>query len=180
MSIVHRRQPVRLVVTRVLVVADPDERGFKQADDRRQNLFARHSFALQVTLHPAPDCRKGSGEGDYPFVLILVASRTPVVVVAILFPIALVAPRGLDMSIANRANPDVPPSRRDRQPLYSREGFHIAHGRFIGSQIDEIARFPHATDSRPTIGIVAEAGLFGGVRGERREERVRPARPVSR
>ena len=51
--VMDRRQPEMAVIFCVSLVADADQRLFKERNDRRQHLLLRHARKSQVPLHPA-------------------------------------------------------------------------------------------------------------------------------
>src|SRR5690606_26148139 len=103
------------VVTRILLVADADERDLQQLDDGRQDLLARKARSRHVSLHLGADAGEGTGEGLHAVELRLVAHRPPARMVAILLAAALVAPGRLQMAVRIRTDPHVAVGRRNGQ-----------------------------------------------------------------
>ena len=60
----HRREPERLVVGGVPVVADPDERLVEQPDDEGEDLLPTEAAAVEVGVEPSPEL--GQGGADEP------------------------------------------------------------------------------------------------------------------
>ncbi len=113
--VVHRRQPERMVVAGVLLVADANQRRLQQLDRGREHLLARQAALAQMTGDGATNLGQRFRERDDAFVFVLVLSLAPPRVVAILLAAAGVAAGGLQVSVRRRADPDVFPRRRNRQ-----------------------------------------------------------------
>jgi hypothetical protein len=70
----QRREPERAVLTRIALVADPDERRREQPDDRGQHLGARHAGQRNVAPRAGADARQRRAEcASRPY---LASSRT--------------------------------------------------------------------------------------------------------
>ena len=114
-AVAQRGQAEALVVARVLLVADADQRGLEQAHDGRQHLLARQAAAAQVGVDARADRRQRAAEREHAVELVRVAHARASAVVAVLLAAAGVAPGRLQVALARRADPDVGPGRRDRQ-----------------------------------------------------------------
>ena len=113
----HGRQSIRLVRTRIFGIANAYQRLFKKADHGCQNLLSGQSFADHVRRHTLSQRRKGGGELHDVFVFRLVAKLAPFRMIAILLATAGVEAGGLDMPIADRADPDLFIRRRNADGL---------------------------------------------------------------
>ena len=114
-AVAQRRQPEALVRFRVFGVADADQRHFHQADDRRQNLFARQAAALQIGLDAGADQRQDAGEGQQLGVFRLVAHLAPARMIAVLLAPLRVAAGRLQMAVRVRGR-STPRSRPAGSP----------------------------------------------------------------
>jgi len=98
-----RREPVRLVGSRILVVADADERLLEQANDRRDHVLAAQLGPAQVGLHALPHADRRPPEREELAELRLVAVLAPLRVIAILLPPTGVAAGRLDVAVRARS-----------------------------------------------------------------------------
>ena len=137
MRVPQRRQAERLVLPRVFVVADPDERLLEQLDDRGQDLVLRQSGTPQVGVGAAAHARQRLREADQAVVLRLVADLAPPRVIAILLAAARVAAGGLKMAARVGRDPDVLPCRRNHQRPDAVQLGLVAQHAASGSQIGE-------------------------------------------
>jgi hypothetical protein len=115
MPVPQRRQAERTVLLRVFLVADADHRRLEQSHDGGHDLAPGEPAPRQVAIDLSSQSRQAAGELDRALVLVLVAHLPPVGVVAVLEPPARVAPRGLDVPVGARADPDVLPGRGYRE-----------------------------------------------------------------
>src|SRR6185503_7429724 len=107
--VAHRGQPERVVLPRILLVADANETALEQLHERRQYLLARQTRPRQVGACPPPEDRQGTRERLHAIELRLVTCRAPVGVIAVLLaPLRVTAGR---LKVAPRicTNPDVGP-----------------------------------------------------------------------
>src|SRR5205807_4821419 len=133
---------------RVLLVADPRERGLQQPDHRGEDLLARQPGEAQVVLDPLADPREGGGEGEQAVVFRLVARLAPARVVAVLLA-ALRVPAGrLEMPARTGADPDVRPGGRDGERLDTVNLLRVAHRPALVIDVAETGRGPPAPDAR--------------------------------
>lgn len=89
------REPERTVQFLVRVVPDPDVRVLYEFYDKRDHLFVRKPFSVQVFLDLLPDGRKCFGKAAQAVKLRLVADLIPIRMVAVLLASALVDARNL-------------------------------------------------------------------------------------
>src|SRR5262249_14428548 len=108
----HRRQAVRVVVARVLFVADANERLLEQPDDRGEDFRARKARSPQVGVGTTTNPGKRAAEVDEAAVLARVADLAPLRVIAVLLAAARVAAGRLEMTARLGTDPDVLPRRR--------------------------------------------------------------------
>ena len=117
-AVAQRRQAERAVGAGVFVVADPDQGGVEQPDERRQHRLAPRRGSdrrRQVGLDALPDPRQRRAELEHALELAGIARQPPVGVVAVLLAAARVAPGRLQVAVRSRADPDLLVGRRDRQ-----------------------------------------------------------------
>ncbi|VWC30193.1 hypothetical protein BPS26883_06363 [Burkholderia pseudomultivorans] len=126
MPLAQRRQPVRLVLARVFRVADARERRVEQPDDRRDDLLARHAGPREVARDAGADTRQRERERGHSRILVRVARRSPLRVIAVLLAPARVAAGRLQMAARVRADPDVGVRGRNRERVDSRDLVRIA------------------------------------------------------
>ena len=114
MALAHRREPVGVVLLRVVLRADPEEAAVEQPDGAGEHLARAASRpARGPCATRARSCGSAARELDHRVELLGVAPLAPAVVVAV-----LLAPGGVDagrLDVAHRvgADPDVLPGRRD-------------------------------------------------------------------
>jgi hypothetical protein len=112
----HRREPVRRVLDRVLLGADPEEAALEQPHGGGQDAPAVELRAVpEVPLDLPAQPRERLREADHVAELLQVAPLAPVVVVAVLLAPGGVRPRRLEVAAGVRADPDVLPRGRDRE-----------------------------------------------------------------
>ena len=78
-------------------------------------LLRGKAALFQVFVHPPANFRQSFAENDHAVVFVFIARLPPPLVVAILFPPARIAARGLDVAIGRRANPDIRVGGRNRR-----------------------------------------------------------------
>ena len=114
-AVAQRRQAERLVVARVLVVADADQRLLEELHHGRHDLRARQAGRRDVGVGPAAQRRQRRGEIEDAVVLRFVADLAPARVIAMLLAAARVAAGGLQVAARIRDR-----SRRPATPAESR------------------------------------------------------------
>src|SRR5688572_29975509 len=107
MTIPHRREPERLVLPGVLVVADADEGCLQQANDGGDDLFPGEAVLAQILIDALANARQRAPERDHVLVFRLVADLPPFGVIAVLLATARIAAGGLDVAVRRGADPDV-------------------------------------------------------------------------
>ena len=95
----HGGQPVRLVFTCILRVADANERGLHEADEGGEHLGTGQALQRKVMLHPLPDDRQCIAEVQHVLELGFIADLMPPRMIAALLAPAHVAPGGLQMAV---------------------------------------------------------------------------------
>src|SRR5581483_2168428 len=161
MTVAQRGQAERAVGLGILAVADPDMRGLEQPHDRGQHLLARQAGPPQIAIDRAPDARQGLGEGDQALELVAVAHRAPGRMVAVLLAAALIAPGRQQMGLRIRADPDLLPGRRHREPADALELLGIADASAGRADILERLAAPPAPDARRIVEQIAQPGRAG-------------------
>jgi len=154
------RQAVRVVLSRVLLVADARAARFQETHERGEDLLARQAPAPQVRAHPPPDGRQRPGEGGETVELRRVAQLAPARVVAVLLAPPRVAARGLDVAARVGGDPDLAPGGRDGQRADARQRARIAKGRAARVAVGEGAAAAEAGDAGVRIARVVQ--LRGG------------------
>src|SRR5688572_13237451 len=163
MFVPHRRQPERLVLSRVLLVADPNEAALEQLHQRCQYLLARQSRPRQVGPRPASEDRQRLCERLHAIELGLVARGTPVRVIAVLLPLLRVATRRLEVAPWIGTDPHVRPRRRDRERTNAREDLLSPNHLPVRANVAESGARLEAPDTWPLIGDIAQPGQRGGL-----------------
>ena len=149
-AIAQRRQPERLVLARVLLVADAHVSGVEEANDRRQHrVAARHRAHRRGEIggDALPDARQRRAELEHALELVGVLGAAPVGVIAVLLAPARVASRRLDVAVRAHADPDVLVRRRDREGADALQLGRLAHPLAIGADVGEVVADADATDA---------------------------------
>src|SRR5262249_5443149 len=169
----HRRQAVRVVVARVLFVADANERLLEQPDDRGEDFRARKARSPQVGVGTTTNPGKRAAEVDEAAVLARVADLAPLRVIAVLLAAARVAAGRLEMTARVGPEPDGLPRRRDHQRA---DTVQIAppHGLPARGDIPKRALPAEPADAGLLVCGVDQTGLSG--RRRRRRDRGRHGR----
>src|SRR5262245_25334921 len=171
MTITQGGQPVGVIRSSVLLVADPQERDFQQPHDRGQHLRAWQTGTSQVRIEASLQSRQGMGKGDHAVVLGLIADRSPAAVIAVLFTAAGIAAGRLKMAVGTRTDPDVAPGWRQYEGTNARKCLLIADGSAVGADVAEAAAGTHAVDTGRMVADIAEMRRLGGDQGCRRRLR---------
>src|SRR5205085_8161808 len=136
------------VVVCVLLAADPEHPDVEQAHGAGQNLLKAHLIALQIGGHPATKLRKQSGEEQHALELLTVPVLAPARVVQVLLATGRIYSGRLEMAARVRADPDVPPRRRDRQVAQALEGLRLAQPPPVLAHVYEAASAPDPPEAR--------------------------------
>src|SRR5687768_10130806 len=123
--VAQRRQAEGVVVLRVLVVADADERHLHEFDHRGEDLLARQAGELEVPGALAAYVRPALGRVDPPPLLRAVAPLAPLLVVAVVVPPAVVAPGGRGAAAVAGGGAGVGVRRRDGRYAGAVEGLSV-------------------------------------------------------
>ena len=155
--LLDRGKPVTAVVVGVLLAADPEEPEVEQPEGRAQGPFTRHAREREVIGDDGASTRQAGGELQHPFELRLVTSLAPCRVVEVLPSTSVVGTGRLEVTVGERADPDVPPRRWNRQRLAPRD---IVLGeratRFV--DVGEPASASAAGPTRPARRDAAQTG----------------------
>src|SRR5690348_5000746 len=165
MLIVQRRQPIRFVLARVLLVANAQRGLIQQAHHRRQHLLAWQIRQRQIGRDPRADGRQRLRERDHAVVFRGVAHRTPVWVVAILLAPLRVLARRLQVPARVRADPHLRPRRRNAQRPNTLQRRAIPHRLPPRIHVAEAAPRPLPPDARLVPADVPQAGGRRGLNG---------------
>ena len=157
-AVVHGGQAVGAVFARVLLVANADEGRFKQADDGRENLFARQAGQRKVVLDALADDGKRLAELDHALVLGLVADLAPPRVVPALLASTLVASGSLQVAVGVGADPDLAPGRRDDERADASKKLNVVDLLAIGREVAEAAPDALPCDAGLGSGHVTKTG----------------------
>ena len=107
--------------------------------------------------------RQRRGELEHPAVLHLVAHLAPPRVIAVLLAAARIAAGGLHVAERMRADPHVPPRRRDGERRDPADRLLVGHGASVGIHVAEARTAEPADARRASVVHVAESR--GGGRG---------------
>ncbi len=149
-------QPIALIVSRIFVIADADQRRLQKMHDRRQNLLARQPAQAHVLSDRRPDRRQRRGEFEQVLVFRLLARLAIFgVILVLLAPFGVAAGR-LNVPVRCRADPDVGPCRRDDERAYAFQRVGVRDPPALRIEVDEaLARAP-APDCWPAVAHVAQ------------------------
>ena len=173
MAIAQRGQAEALVRLGVFGVADADKRHFHQANDRRQNLFARQTAAPQIGFDTGADQRQDASERQKLCVFRLVAHLAPARMVAVLLAPARVAAGRLQMTVRVGANPHLGPGRRNSQRPDAPQYVDVADQCAVGTAVVEpVLRGVARNAGRG----VADITQLGALRRDLRVQRLRERR----
>ncbi|GGO66795.1 hypothetical protein GCM10010910_27050 [Microbacterium nanhaiense] len=123
------RQTDRAVLLRVAFGPDAQQRRVQQAEPARQDPLAARPLASEVSRDPAAHGGQSLGEFERAVELPRGHSARPVGMVEILRAARVVHPDGLKVTVGARADPHVPPRRRDRERADPRERLLVADAR---------------------------------------------------
>src|ERR1700678_393639 len=158
--VAHSGQAVRMILARILFIADPDKCCLHQAHDGCQHLEPRPARQRKILLHAFSYRRQDGTEDGHAVVLSLVTYFAPPGMVSALFSASGVAPGNLQVSFGIQANPYVGPRRRNDQGFYTGQGFFIAYG--LAFRIDELKAFATAPamNARLRVGDITKTRHF--------------------
>src|SRR5450759_3810360 len=115
MPVAHRAQAKGLILIGVLRVADTDVGLFQQPHDGRDHLLTRQSVQAHVARDASANLGQRPDEVGQAMKLGLLANGVPLRMVDVLFATLHVATSGLQVTVWMRTDPDLLPSRWDRQ-----------------------------------------------------------------
>ena len=163
MSVLQCCQTVAVVLPGVVVVPDPDERGFQQMHDRCQHLLPRQSAQRHVLSHRRPDPRQRMGERDHVLVLAAVADFAEGRVITILFAPLHVPPGSLDVTVCEPAYPHLGPGRWNDNCAYAPQHHPFGNCSAIRIDIPKAAPRLAAPNSRLLDRDIAKSHRLGGI-----------------
>ena len=152
----HRRQAERLVVARVLLVADANQRLLEELHDGGDDLVARQAGQRDVGVGLPPQRRQRGGEVEDAIVLGLVPYATPARVIAMLLAPARVSTGRLQVAARVRTDPHAAPRRRDHQPSDSVQLSGVSNNGTVRVHIAEAFAHSLPRDAGRTVGHVTE------------------------
>src|SRR5437867_858576 len=151
----QRREPIGMVLSRVLFVPDSDQRGLEQTDDRGQHLFPRQMRTAEILLDAPTDPGQRTAELDETGILVLVAGLAPARVIPVLLATPGVPAHRLDVAVGEWADPYVRPGGRDGRGFDPAEGREIANRPTVAIQVAEAPASPDPSDAGTLIRHVA-------------------------
>ena len=158
-------QPIAIVLLRVVLVADADQRRLKKMNDGCQYFFARQSAPSHVLVHFFANRGQFVREGDDMLIFGAFSHFAKKRVIAILFASLRVASRRLKMTVGEGTYPNVPPCRGNDQGLDALEHICVREFRAVRAGIAESRASLPAAYARPCVRNVSEAyGLRGILR----------------
>ena len=147
MVVLQRGEPKRSIRTRVLVVADANQRRFEQAHDGGEHLRARNARQAQVGGNAPAQPGQMFGEGQHAVVFRAIAQLAPFQVIAVLIAAARIASGRLQMAVGTPTDPDVRIRRWNRELANARHDPGIANRRATRIEVLEIRSAPFAPES---------------------------------
>ena len=107
----------------VVLPADPEEPEVEQPERARQHPAPGEAGGVQLTGDGSAGRRQAPSHLEHPGVLLAVTVLAPLRVVQVLAPAGGVGADRLQVPALVRADPDVRPRRRDRQPAAADPGW---------------------------------------------------------
>ena len=151
------RQSITLIVPRIFVVADADQRRLQEMHDRRQNLLARQPAQAHVLSDRRPHRRQRRGEREQVLVFRLLPRLAIFGVILVLLTPFRVAASRLNMSVRRGANPDVGPRRGDDKRTYPFERVWLGDPPALSIEVDKALARPPARDRGSGVTHIAQA-----------------------
>ena len=165
MAVAQRGEAIGAVAGRVFLVAHAQEGGVEQAHQGGQHaLPVERGVAAggQVARDTGADARQGLAEGLEPLELAFVLQGPPLRVVAILLATARIDAGGLQVTLRERADPDIGVGRRDRQAVDARDLPGIAQPAAGRVLVAEAFAMPETTQAGH-VGIDVDQAAGEGV-----------------
>ena len=156
----QRGKAVRAVRAHVFVVADADQRLVEERDDRGEELPPAQRRRAQIVLEALAQSGQHFAELQHAAEFRLVARVAVGRVIAVLLSPARVARRGLDVAAGIRADPDIGPSRRERQCVQPFPNLAIGDPAAVGRVVSPAAADAPAPDAARAVRDVAQPGLL--------------------
>ncbi len=160
MAVLQSGEAVGLILFFVFFIADANQAGFENLDERGEDLFAGEVFPGEITFHSGPDFWKRFGELEHAVVFGFVTHFAPAGMIAVLLAAFGVAAGGLKVAILEGANPNVSPCGRDCEALDAGEGIFVADGFSIGGGIGEIFAVRDALNAGHSVIDVTQSRGF--------------------
>src|SRR6476661_4695063 len=160
MSVAHRRQAKRVVVPRVLVVSNTNQRLFEELHDEGENLVARQARISQISGRALANGRQFSSKAYQAIVFRLVADLAPLLVIPILFAPTRIPARRLKVSAGIGADPDILPRWRNHERFDAAKLRSVANSPAARSQVPEGRTSTDAPDAGTAVVAVTKAGLL--------------------
>jgi hypothetical protein len=169
----QRRQPVRVVVAGVLLVADAEQPEVEQAQREGEDLLAvQRRRAVQERVEPGAQGGQGGAEVEHVVELAVLALGPELRVVPVLLAPGGVVARRLQVGVGGGRDPHVTPRGRDRESRDAPERRRVGHRRAAGA-----GQRPVPGTGEPGAGSVDvhQSGHAASLRGVRARG-VRPCR----
>src|SRR5688572_21644272 len=131
--VAQRGQPERVILPRILLVADANETALEQLHERRQHLLARQTRPRQVGACPSPEGRQRTRERLHTIELRLVTCRAPVGVIPVLLALLRIPTGRLQVATRVWTDPHIRPRRRDRKRADAGENFLASNHLPVGA-----------------------------------------------
>jgi hypothetical protein len=127
MAFVHRRQPVRLILLRVILGTYPEEASVEEPRRTSEHAVALKSIERQVLPAGLSHAGKDPSELHHVIEFLGIAPASPLLVVEVLLPARVVGSDRLKMSVGVGTDPNVLPGGRDPELLYAQQDFRILY-----------------------------------------------------
>ena len=164
MALLHRREPVGLVLLGVVLAADPEEASIEQPDGAGEHPFTRHPLELHMVRRDSTHARERPCEREHLVELFLVSPLTPLVVVAVLPPAGDIRADRLNVAVRVGADPDVRPRGGNHELADPAEHLGVLDALACLFEVFEAAAASAARDSR--------AGAIGSSQSGHRQRSV--------
>jgi hypothetical protein len=156
-AVVHRRQPERVIVASVLVVADADQGLFEELHDGGDDLPLRQARRRHVGGRSSSQLWQRGSKVQDALELGLVPHLPPARMVTMLLPATRVPPRRLQMSRGIGTDPHVSPCRRDGQRPDPIQALLVTNRATFRGQVSKALSMTNPLDARHPVSHVSEA-----------------------
>jgi hypothetical protein len=164
-AVLERGQAVAPVLLRIVVVADPDQRGLEEVHDGGEDLLARKAAQRHVLAHPGANRRQPFREDQQVLVFGALAQLAEARVIAVLLAPARIAPRRLDVAVRRGTDPHVGPGRGNGKGSDPLEHMAIAERDTFGPQVGKAPAGLLPAQPGMVVGDVAQAPRLSRILG---------------